>query len=82
MAGKGKKILVGCGIGCAAAVVLTIIVTVGGGLLMMRPFNRAIDDQKTLSAQYGDREAYRPPVEVVTPERLERFLADWGLGSG
>ncbi|MBU2503211.1 hypothetical protein KJ682_17925 [bacterium] len=75
MAGRGRKIMIGCGIGCAAALVLTIIVTVGGGLLLMRPFNRAIEDQEVLADRYGDRDAYAPGPQTMTPERLDRFLA-------
>lgn len=67
--------MIGCGIGCAAAVVLTIIVTVGGGLLLMRPFNRAIEDQEVLADRHGVRDTFTPGPQTMTPERLDRFLA-------
>ena len=75
MAGTGKKWLIGCGVGCGAFVLLGIITLVGGGLVMMKPFNRAIDAQKTLVDQYGDRAAFIPPPQGITADRMERFLA-------
>ena len=75
MADSGKKWLIGCGVGCGAALLLGILLSVGGGLYMMRPFNKAIDAQKELVAEYGEREVYIPPPRGITPDRLEKFLA-------
>ena len=75
MAGSGKKWLVGCGVGCGAAVLLGILLSVGGSLYMMQPFNKAVDAQKALEAEFGTREAYIPPAEGITPDRLEAFIA-------
>ncbi len=75
MAGSGKKWLVGCGVGCGAAVLLSILLTVGGSLYMMQPFNKAVDARKALEAEYGTRDTYIPPVEGISADRLEIFLA-------
>lgn len=75
MASKGKKWLIGCGAGCGGSIVLLILITVGSGLMMMRPMNGAVDAQRTLDERYGRRDAYTPPVEGITADRLERFLA-------
>jgi len=75
VADSGKKWLIGCGVGCGMVVLLGILLSVGGGLYMMRPFNKAIDAQKELVAEYGEREAYIPPPQGITPDRLEKFLA-------
>ncbi len=74
MAGSGKKWLIGCGVGCGAVILLGILLSVGGSLYMMRPFNRAIDVQKELVAEYGKREAYIPGPQGITPARMEAFL--------
>lgn len=75
MSGTGKKWLVGCGVGCGALILLGILLSVGGSLYMMRPFNKAVGAQKALEAEFGDRQAYVPPAEGITPDRLEIFLA-------
>lgn len=75
MAGSGRRWLIGCGVGCAAAAVLAIIVTVGGGLLMTRPLNRAASTQEELTERYGDRQAYQPPLEGLNRGQVKRFLA-------
>ncbi|MCP4571648.1 MAG: hypothetical protein GY838_04795 [bacterium] len=75
MAGTGRKWLVGCGVGCAVTALLGIIITVGGGLLMSRPLNRAASTQEELTERYGDRSAYRPPLEGLDRHQLKRFIA-------
>ena len=75
MAGAGKKWLIGCGGGCAAVVVLSIVVTIGGGIIMMRPFDKAIDDRQALEEEFGTPEDYVPPVDGLTADRILRFLA-------
>lgn len=74
MAGTGRKWLIGCGVGCGAVVLLGILLSVGGSLYMMRPFNKAIEAQKTLEVEFGSRESYIPPAEGITSERLEIFI--------
>jgi hypothetical protein len=75
LASKGKQWLIGCGVGCATLTVLLILVTVGGSLIMMRPFNKAVEAQKELTAIHGEREDYVPPPDGITADRMERFLA-------
>jgi len=41
---------------------------------MMRPFTEAIDVQKDLVAAYGEREAYIPPPQGITSDRIEAFF--------
>ncbi|MCB1184213.1 hypothetical protein KDM41_12325 [bacterium] len=75
MAGAGKKWLLGCGLGCGIPVLVVTVVTIVGGARMMKPFDGAIADQKELTAAYGARDAWTPPVDGLTPDRLESFLA-------
>lgn len=75
MASTTRKWLVGCGIGCAGAIVLAIGGPVILGLVLMPPLDRAIEVQKKLAAELGDRDAYVPPVGVPDAARLEAFLA-------
>jgi len=65
VADSGKKWLIGCGVGCGAVILLGILLSVGGSLYLMKPFNKAIDAQ---------REAYIPPPQGITPDRLEIFM--------
>lgn len=75
MAGKTRKWLIGCGIGCAGLVVLTIGGPVVLGLFLMPPLDRAIDAQKELAAALGAPGDYAPPAGPVAPDRIEAFLA-------
>jgi len=75
VADSGKKWLIGCGVGCGAVALLGILLSVGGSLYMMKPFNKAIDAQEELVAEFGERTAYIPPPQGITPDRLENFLA-------
>lgn len=75
MAGTGKKWLIGCGVGCAAFMLIGIVLTVGGGFLMMRPFNQAVDQQAELIEIYGHRQDYVPSPDGITRDRLKSFLA-------
>ena len=45
MADSGKKWLIGCGVGCGAVILLGILLSVGGSLYLMGPFNKAVDAQ-------------------------------------
>lgn len=53
---------------------MSILLSVGGAFYMMKPFNRAIDTQKDLTAVYGDRKDYTPPAAGLTADRLEKFM--------
>ena len=75
MADSGKKWLIGCGVGCGAVILLGILLSVGGSLYLMKPFNKAVDAQKELVAEFGEREAYIPSPQGITPDRLEKFMA-------
>jgi hypothetical protein len=75
VADSGKKWLIGCGVGCGAVILLGILLSVGGSIYMMRPFSEAVDAQKDLVAQFGERGAYIPPPLGITPDRLEQFMA-------
>jgi len=75
VAGTGKKWLIGCGVGCAATSLLAIIITIGGGLLLTRPFGKAVDAQKALTSEFGSRESYEPGPGGIAPDRMEAFLA-------
>jgi len=74
VAGPGKKWLIGCGLGCGIPILLLLLVTIGGGIFMMKPFNKAVDTQKELSATYGKRSDYVPAAGGLNPERLEKFM--------
>jgi len=74
VADSGKKWLIGCGVGCGAVILLGILLSVGGSLYLMKPFNKAIDAQQVLVAEFGEREAYIPPPQGITPDRLEIFM--------
>lgn len=75
MAGTGRKWLIGCGIGCAVTTLLGILVTVGGGILMTRPFNRAVTTQRELTESLGERSDYLPPLAGLEKAQLKRFHA-------
>ncbi|MEN8165809.1 MAG: hypothetical protein ABFS37_16890, partial [Acidobacteriota bacterium] len=75
MAGTGKKWLIGCGVGCGSFVVLMVLISIGGSLFMMRPFDRAVKAQKELTSEFGSRADFVPQPDGITLDRLERFLA-------
>jgi hypothetical protein len=72
--GTGKKWLVGCGIGCGAAILLVVLISVGGSLYLMKPLNKAIESQTALIDAFGERQNYIPPPQGITVDRLEMFL--------
>ncbi len=74
MAGAGRKWLVGCGVGCAVVSLLAILGTVGGGILLTRPFVRAVDSQTELTVTYGEREDFVPPPATLDLERVKAFM--------
>jgi len=75
MAGTEKKWLIGCGVGCAVAALLGILITVGGGILMTRPFNRAVTSQRELTESLGERNEYVPALVGLERSQLKRFHA-------
>jgi len=74
LASTGKKWLIGCGTGCAVSTLLVIVISVGTGIMMTRPFSKAVDVQNQLTESYGKREEYIPACEGITSDRLEAFL--------
>lgn len=74
MAGKGRKWLIGCGAGCGAFTLIMIFIAVGGGYLMMKPFNQAVQKQATLEEQFGSREDFVPLPDGLTADRIAAFL--------
>lgn len=75
MAGTARKWLLGCGLGCGGLLLLAIGGPVVLGLFLMPPLDRAIDAQKDLAAQLGERDSYVPPAGPVAADRLDAFLA-------
>lgn len=75
MAGSGKKWLIGCGVGCAAVVLLSILGVVGSVLVLTRPFDRAVSVQRELTDNYGTREDFVPAAEGISPQRVKVFIA-------
>ena len=74
MAGAGRKWLVGCGVGCAVAALLAIVVTIGGGIVLTRPFTRAVGSQNELTAAHGEREEFVPGASTFASDRIKAFL--------
>jgi hypothetical protein len=75
MASTGKKWLIGCGGGCAAIIVISILALIGAGVMFKRPFDKAIDAREILDTTYGTGEDFVPPVDGLSPDRIKRFLA-------
>jgi hypothetical protein len=74
-----QKWLLGCGIGCAAMIVL-IIGVVTGGIFFIRgkfhPLQEAADSRKAVIKAYGTLESYVPPASgAIASERMEAFLS-------
>jgi hypothetical protein len=68
--------LKGCLIGCGTLILLGIALTIGGPLLIMRPFQRAIDSRQELEQRYGMQGSYTPAADGSIPvARIEAFLA-------
>ncbi len=73
---SGTAWLKGCGIGCGLIVILGIVGTIGGGLVLMKPFKDAVEKREVLEERFGAQEEYRPPLDgVVARDRMEVFLA-------
>lgn len=74
-----QKWLLGCGIGCAAMIVL-IVGLVTGGILYVRgkfqPLQEASNSRKAVIKAYGALESYVPPANgAIASERMEAFLS-------
>jgi hypothetical protein len=74
LAGSGRKWLIGCGVGCGTLILLAILLTVGGGIIMTRPFSKAVNSQKALNEEFGTRDDFVPPAVGLSADRLEAFL--------
>lgn len=74
-----QKWLIGCGIGCAAIVVL-VVSLVTGTIIYVRgkfqPLQEASDSRKEIVVAYGAPDAFVPPSNgAIAPERMEVFLS-------
>jgi len=71
---KGRR-LKGCGIGCGVAIVLIILVSVGGSIVMMNPFRDAVEIRETLVDRHGSVNDFTPqPDGEIPADRMEAFL--------
>jgi hypothetical protein len=67
--------LKGCGIGCGVAIVLSILLTVSGSIMMMKPIRDAASIRETLDERHGGVNDFTPwPDGGIPAERLEAFL--------
>lgn len=73
----GKKgCLKGCLIGCGVLILVGLGLIIGGPLLIMRPFQRAIDSRQELEQRFGTQGSYTPAADGSIPaDRIEAFLA-------
>jgi hypothetical protein len=70
-----KGCLKSCLIGCGILVLLGLGLTIGGPLLLMRPFQRAIDSRQELEQRFGTQGSYSPAIDGSIPAaRIEAFL--------
>jgi len=78
MAGTGRKVLLGCGIGCGAVVLQVIVLSVGTGFLfkdLAQSYHDAEENWEILIDRYGTADEYDlPPRGVIPAERMEAFL--------
>jgi hypothetical protein len=74
-----KKWLVGCGIGCAAIILILIVLGVGGYMFFKNLIGEFQDQEelmKTLTERYGEIADFCPePDGSIGPSRIEAFLA-------
>jgi hypothetical protein len=62
-------------IGCVVLIVLAVVFPIVLGVMMMSPFNRAVDARIDIEQRFGPQEAFvPPPTGAPTVERLEAFL--------
>jgi hypothetical protein len=74
-----QKWLVGCGIGCAAIIVI-VVALIAGAVVFVRgkfaPLQTASDSRKQVAEAYGAAEAFVPPSDgAISPDRMEIFLS-------
>lgn len=79
MDSTSQKWLIGCGTGCAALVIV-IVLLVGGAVVFVRdkirPLQEASDSRKEIVAALGAVETFVPaPDGAIDRERMEKFLA-------
>lgn len=75
MGERSRGCLKGCAIGCAAVVVLGLVITVGCPYLMTRSFRQAVDAREQLEERLAARGAYVPAVNgTISAARIEAFL--------
>lgn len=75
MAKSKSSWLKGCAIGCGVAILLFIMLSVGGSLVMMKSYRDAIEIRETLAERHGDMNDFTPrPDGVIPADRLEAFL--------
>jgi hypothetical protein len=76
---SSNKWLIGLGIGCGGAIVLLIIIGIGGYFFvrnMTQGFRESQALMRTLEEKYGRPEAYVPGLDgVIAAGRMEAFLA-------
>jgi len=66
-----KQTAIGCGVLMVIAIALPFVL----GVMMMGPFQRAVDDRHVIEEQFGPQEAYVPPASgVPSADRIEVFL--------
>ena len=62
-------------IGCGVLIVITIVIPIVMGVLMMGPFNRAVDARHAIEERFGTQEAYVPPASgAPSSDRIGAFL--------
>jgi hypothetical protein len=72
---KTKGCLKQTAIGCTVLIVLAIAFPIVLALMMVGPFNRAIDARFDLEERFGAQESYVPPASgAPTEDRIETFL--------
>ena len=75
MAKPKSSWLKGCGIGCGVAIGLTILLSVGGSIMMMKPYRDAVEMLETLADRHGGVNDFIPRLDGGIPaDRLDTFL--------
>jgi len=78
MAGTGKKILIGCGLGCGGLLLLVIALVISSTLWVrgtMEGFDSAIEARQVIDERFGGMREFTPlPDGAVPAARMELFL--------
>jgi len=78
MAGTGKKILIGCGLGCGGLLLLVIAFGISSALWVrgtMDGFDSAIETRQVIEERFGGMGEFTPnPDGAVPAARMESFL--------